>query len=561
MGGLFLAAIGLTAPALGALDWTLPSPAATPETSGIPDQATLASTIERVTVYPQSALVTRTAQAPGPGEFVLEGLPHHLNASSVRVRVQGMQVMRVDVRDRFVRAVPDERLGALQAELDTLQRAIDALEVDLDAAKEQVEFFRGLLSKSLEGQAGEAAPDVDVWRSGGRFLGQGFSGALSELRRIEAELEDLHEEERALQAEISRGTGGSGHSVKDVFVALDGPAGRGAALEVDYLINGAQWTPAYDLRADHALGKVALSYRADVVQTTGEDWREVELFLSTANPNVGAQAPKLGAIMLHLARIEALRSLGYTADSAQPEFEMEELGYVEARKSMPASLMAAVLQNAGSLRYRVARRETIPSRSDTSRVLVGAADLSVTAEHRVVPARDLSVWLRGRATNDSQWELLPGMASVYFGGDFLGRTQLGHVRVGEEFTLDLGLDPNITVERVELESKAGSSGFFGSKSTFTQSWRLRLKATGAAARRPDGRVKVLVQEVLPKSQHEDLKVELDHAVPPMSKAERFAQDRADKGILTWEVFVPHMGETTIEWGYKLTFPDDMELIR
>lgn len=557
---LALLLTGLAGSASAAPDWT----DLARETGLVQDntgELALSTSIARATVYPSSALVTRMARVDGPGEYVIEGLPPGLNASSVRVRVPGMQVMRVDVRDRFVKAVPDARLSALQNDRDRVARAIAAVQVDLISADDQVKFYRELLEDGASGEAGEGEPNVEAWREGAIFLGQGYSTALKDKRRVEGELEDLREELRELDAEISRGTGGSGRSVKDAYVSLDGPPNQGGDLELDYLIGGASWAPAYDLRADQAMTKVALSYRADVVQTTGEDWNDIELFLSTANPNVGAQAPTLGAVWLNLFHERAragLRKLGYVDEDA---LEFEELGYTDSLGRMTETLQAAVIQNAGSLRYQVARRESIPSRSDTSRVLVGAADLAVTAEHRCVPALDLGVWLRGRATNDSQWELLPGGASIYFGGDFVGRATLGHVRTGEEFSLDLGLDPNITVERVALEDKAGSAGFFGSKDTLQQSWRLRFKATGAAARRADGKVLVLVHEVLPKSRHEDLDVDLDHAVPPVSDKPRFAADRADKGILTWELLVPHMGEATIEWGYELSYPDDMELIR
>lgn len=556
---LALLAAGLAGPALAS---SPPPTPVSPETLLMPAvvEEVLASAIERVTVYPSSALVTRTAAVPGPGEYVVEGLPHGLNRSSVRVRAEGMQVMRVDVRQRFVRAVPDARLGALQTELERLRAEERALVVERTAATDQVRFYRELLQKRMDGAKAGADGDVETWREGGEFLSSGLATALDELRAVEEALEDKREEVRELEAEIARGTGGSGHTVQDVYVSLDGPAGRGAALELDYLIGGAWWTSSYDLRADQTLRTVGLTYRADVVQTTGEDWSDVELYLSTANPMVGAAPPELAAIRLSLEQYRA-RYAGRPA-SAPAEASLEALGYLgDDADGLFDAMSATVLQNAGSLRYKVARRETIPSRSDGSRVLIGGAELSVEAEHRAVPALDASVWLRGRATNDSQWELLPGTASVYFGGDFVGRTELGHIRTGEEFVLDLGLDPNVTVERIALEDKAGSAGFFGSKETLTKSWRLRFKATGAAARRPDGTVRVVVHEVLPKSQHEDLEVDLEFARPALSDAARYAADRADEGILTWELLVPHMGEATIEWGYELTFPEDMELIQ
>lgn len=571
-GGLVWAALWLGGAALGrGLEPEPPRAVPTLFRAVLPsplfEERAIPSTIERVTVYPSSALISRRAQVQGPGMYVIQGLPVGLNANSLRARLEGLQVMGVDIKDRFVRAVPDERLGALQKQREVLVHAIDAINTELAAAKEQTEFYRELLTQPMgagDKQGADASPSLDVWRKGAQFLGQGYSQALKDQRVIEKQLSDKRDELRALDAEIARGTGKDGYNVKDVYLTIEGPTGKAAPLTVEYLIGGASWAPSYDLRADQNLSKVALSYRADVVQQTGEDWNNVELVLSTANPDVGAMVPPLREIMLYLIEESVragvdFRGLGYSDKNSEAEEKQLYDGYSAARKLK--NLSAAVLQNAGSLRYQVARRETIPSRSDASRVLVGFADLAVEAEHRCVPALDLGVWLRARTTNTSEWELLPGAASVYFAGDFVGRTTLEHIRSGEEFMLDLGLDPNVTVERVALDNKSGSAGFFGSKKTQTEKWRLRFKATGAAARRPDGSVLVIVQEVLPKSQNEDLKVELDLAVPPVSKNERYAADRADRGILTWELLVPHMGEATIEWSLKMTYPDDMELSR
>jgi uncharacterized protein (TIGR02231 family) len=220
---------------------------------------------------------------------------------------------------------------------------------------------------------------------------------------------------------------------------------------------------------------------------------------------------------------------------------------------------AAVLTGGSSLRYRVARAETLESRPDPTRVLIGRAGLDVEAERFCAPALDEHVWLRGRATNDSPWVLLPGAASVYFGGDFVGQSQLDQVRLGEEFDLHLGLDPMVTFERIELERKQGSSGFFGTRKRVTDGWRLRFENHGAAGSEPGGAVRVFVREVLPRSTDERLDVELEDANPAVSRDERWARDREEAGILTWDLSVPRGVPATIEWTTSLTFPEDLEL--
>ena len=82
--------------------------------------------------------------------------------------------------------------------------------------------------------------------------------------------------------------------------------------------------------------------------------------------------------------------------------------------------------------------------------MVGQADLDVNVERTVVPAIDTTVWLRGRAKNTTAYTLLPGLASVFLGQDFLGRAAVELVQPGAELTLHLGADPFVEVEPAQL---------------------------------------------------------------------------------------------------------------
>ena len=64
-------------------------------------------------------------------------------------------------------------------------------------------------------------------------------------------------------------------------------------LNFSYVVSNAGWTPLYDLRSDSNTGKINLTYKAQVYQTTGLDWDNVGLTISTNNPNVNKTKPTL----------------------------------------------------------------------------------------------------------------------------------------------------------------------------------------------------------------------------------------------------------------------------
>ena len=529
------------------------------------DPGVIASSIEAVTVYPGQAMVTRKGQAPGRGSFVFAGLPSSLQPDSVRLKGEGMEVMGVEVRDRWVAAVADERLAAVGVELKRLGRELVALQDDQGSLLEIEAHYKKLLSpsKSSPAKSADGAPDPDAWLQSATFLGSKLTETRRKLRESGWAIEDKRAEIQALDLERSRADQGTGHQVFDVIVELDAPGPGEVTLE--YIVYGAGWTPVYDLRAGGNLDQVELTYRAEVLQQTGEDWNGVDLALSTSEPEFGAQAPALAAYWLSLRNPHAKReAFGMTMTaSVEDSLRSEDFKAVTrnfyAEAFNPAAFYASVQSTGASLRYDITRPETIPSRPGTSRVLVGRSDMAVEGEHYCVPSLDEKVWLRGMTTNTSPWVMLPGQASVYFGGDYVGLAQIGSVRLGEEFPLHLGVDPALKVERIALEKKVSTSGFFGRRTSVTNGWRIRFENGGAAGARSDGSVDVIVRESLPRSNDERLEIEVDQVMPALSKDARWQQDREEKGFLTWVFNVPGKSEASIEWRSKMTFPEDLVL--
>ena len=76
-------------------------------------------------------------------------------------------------------------------------------------------------------------------------------------------------------------------------VELECQAAGDLTLELSYTVPQVGWYPLYDARVDFAKGKAELSSFAVVRQTTGEDWSDVQLTLSTARPSVGGRMPEL----------------------------------------------------------------------------------------------------------------------------------------------------------------------------------------------------------------------------------------------------------------------------
>ena len=73
-----------------------------------------------------------------------------------------------------------------------------------------------------------------------------------------------------------------------------------------YLVDAASWRPQYKLRAGkEEKDAVQVEYLAAVIQQTGEDWTNVDLILSTAQPMLNAAPPDL-----HMLEVAVMPRIG-----------------------------------------------------------------------------------------------------------------------------------------------------------------------------------------------------------------------------------------------------------
>src|SRR5262249_31987202 len=73
-------------------------------------------------------------------------------------------------------------------------------------------------------------------------------------------------------------------------------------LEATYVVPSASWHPIWDAHLDPQRQVVDLGFFASVQQSSGEDWSDVKLAVSTAQPNRGLYVPELQAQFLSKPR-------------------------------------------------------------------------------------------------------------------------------------------------------------------------------------------------------------------------------------------------------------------
>lgn len=81
--------------------------------------------------------------------------------------------------------------------------------------------------------------------------------------------------------------------VRKIAVQIATPGEVDYSLDITYTVSGARWSSNYVLRINSAQSTANLTYKSDIVNSTEEDWENVDLTLSTASPSKGGQPPLL----------------------------------------------------------------------------------------------------------------------------------------------------------------------------------------------------------------------------------------------------------------------------
>jgi uncharacterized protein (TIGR02231 family) len=530
------------------------------------DPTPLVAPITEVVVYGGSARVRRSAQLPGGGLFVVQGLPGLLDPDAVRVRLSQGSVASVEVNDRHALAVPDARVQELRARLEGL---LADRRVSADAqvlASVTRDHFLSLLKDESTAHHEEVAQgrvNAETWEENLRWITEGLKTAQSELRTVEKQIADLDTVIKDAQTELGAAESGD-VLLRDVVV--DVLSSAGATFDLEYLVGSAGWMPQYDLRTAADARSVELGYRAKVWQHTGEDWADCALVLSTAQPQRGAQGPDPSPIQVRIFDPRPVPAAAVSrADSLDEETKknLRALGYAGNAPPNPFGyeVYETSVQSQGlSVQFRLPRPETVESRDRPSTVLIGQQTLEVQPEHIVVPALDTTVWVRGRTKNTTPWVMLPGPASVYFGADFIGQSTFADaVMPDQEFTLHLGADPGVTCERIQTQDLHEEPSFLSKRQSQVAGWRVALENHGAHPADPDGSVVVIVREAIPVAADDRIEVEVESESARSATDDRWRKDQEERGLHTWFQRVPKDGKAELTWTVRTTWPHDLQI--
>ncbi len=258
-----------------------------------------AASLDAVTVYRSGAEMTHSAKATlgkGNGELIISNLSNAIEINSIQIKtsdnvtVMGMEFTTDNLRDE----IKSPRIKLLEDSLEKITGEIDRITLSESISADLLAVLKS--NKEIKGtQTGLSVAELmklmDYYKTKSAEL-------QTELLQLKLKKLKLQAAAQKINLQIEEEEKKNDKTGGSLLLQLNCAVAGKYDFIITYVTSNAYWNAFYDLKASGINNPLKLIYRAKVFQTTGIDWKQVKLSLSTSTPTQTGNAPVFKAWFL-----------------------------------------------------------------------------------------------------------------------------------------------------------------------------------------------------------------------------------------------------------------------
>lgn len=524
--------------------------------------------LESARVYYDGAELTQNTQVTLPkglSEVVITNVSDQLMENTIKVgSINDVTVMSVQFSNAYIEEYDNVNNSPL---MKPLRDSIAAMEFKLEKITNAINADTqtiNLLDRTSASQsfANFGFTDVTKWVDYYGKKRQEVQNALFVKKKekviVEAKWNDL-------KGQLTLGGDKSERTSRGKLIVqvMNGKEGT-IPFKINYATNRAQWVPSYDLRIEKINAPIKMMYKAEVIQTSGIDWRNVRLSLTSGKLNQNYSIPTWNTwFVQYEVPKDVISTSRYNTSSkrmmtgAVSRLSSEDLDAVAMYETMSPALeevsyedrqtlaeYTTVSESELNVTFDIAIPYSIMSNGKRHSVDLNAFDISGDYKFYTAPKLDANAYLVAEIKDYGKHQLLPGQANVIYDGMNIGQTYLSTENTEEKLHLNIGKDPNISVSRTLITDKSGTKTF-SSKKEQTFTYEITVKNSKKEA------VTVQVEDQYPISTDSSIEIVLDES--PKGKV------NAEKGLVTWEVQLQPNEVKKVRLSYTMKYSKDKNI--
>ncbi len=530
------------------------------------------SEIRAATVYSDRATLTRNVKVKIPAgshNLVFTGLPVSLFPDSLRTEGSakadvtfGALTHKRENHSDYV--VPKEK--DLNAQLVALQDYNKLYNIEKQALKAGRIFLENL-GKQASLRTNEDIAKIelnpDSWSSAADSISTKMLENMKSSLALDIKIRDTNEKIRKIQNEL-RGLRTGQKQTYSVTVPFEADKDTTLNIDLSYQLPGVSWQPIYDARLDVKSGKLALVQYGSVWQRTGEDWKDVELTLSTAQPSRGTGLPDLYPnwirIIYHPQKVNSYGRNNFSSISANISGAAAPMAAMEMKSDMAydgemvqeedlersVSFQAAQINTEGFVgEYKITGPANVKSDGTKSKLLVGGFDTKTWKQVQIKPQYGTDAYLVIKTKLKGDAPILPGQVNLFRDGAFIGKTHLPMLRPDDVEELAFGIDDNVTVKRNTVKNENSEAGMITKESVIERHYVTEIQNLHKEP------VDIAVLETVPVSSDKRLRIE----ILKDKTTQGYETDLHDvKGVTRWIKTLKPQEKSKVTLGWKAVWP-------
>lgn len=505
-----------------------------------------------VTVYRSGAEMVHTATATlkeGSNELVIDQLGNSIDVNSIQVKVSdGITILGTEFSNNHLTSpVKTARVKLLEDSLEVLNKSIKKQAWLMSNFTSLIDVLKA--NKDIKGtQTGlsivELMKFMDYYKTKSIELE-------TELLQLQDKSEKLKESKDKVQKELEEEKNKNTSTTGLITLQLQVATAAKYTFEVSYIALNASWNPFYDLRVDDIKNPIKLVYKANISQTTGIDWKQVKLSLSTANPNQSGTAPQLNPWFLGYVYPHQNRML-MASPGAASEIRIRGTGSFQADEALEGKVAGiqvnkkledyvSVSDNTLNVSFDIDILYDIPTNGKEQTAVLKMYQVPATYKHSAIPKLDKDAYIIADILDWEKLNLLPGDANVILEGTYTGKTYIDPNTSQDTLSLTLGKDKRVAVKRDKLVDYS-SVKFLGSNKLQKFTYEITVKNN-----KKDG-INLDLKDQFPLTTNKDIEVELIDGGG--------ASANKDTGVLNWLVTIPAGESKKFRFTYSIKYPKD-----
>jgi uncharacterized protein (TIGR02231 family) len=537
------------------------------------DKDVIKSTLNEVTVYSQGAQMKHVASysiKSGITEVSIEGVSANLDVQSLQVKATGNVVI---IDTKYTLFYPQPEINPNQGlpvkivkDMAAITDSLETLAFDLKELQDEIGIYQAAqriiaMNGAVKG-TGKVNDSLLLLKQTVEYYTVKMNEINKKLLALEKKVKEKTKLQQRLQSRYAdlENYQNQNYNTKKyepiprVVVTLSANEAATGKINFSYLVASAGWTPLYDIRSDSQTGKISLTYKAQVFQSSGMDWDNVKLNISTNNPFVNKTKPELNAwyidyyafkqknLELNEVAIRGARNIPQAAFNQG--YFLNDKKVVEDEPALEADQFTTVVHQLIAAEFKIDLPYSIKSNNEKNLVLIKTSELNTTFKYYSVPKVDPGVYLVAQMTKLDELQLVPASANIFFDGSYIGETYIDPTSMDDTLNLSLGKDPNILVKRTLLKQKSKDK-IVQDKRERTLVYQFELQNNKSTS------IQVIVQDQLPMTTNVDISIE--------ATEKGNAREIPGNGILEWEYKLKAGENKKWEFGFKVKHPKDQQI--